>query len=95
MLRLGIGAALVVAVLGAAFFAGDRYGWSARKYKQCQIETARRNQAIEDANAEATRQEEIDEEARRIQLEQFAACPGAQSCILTKGTVQCLDLLSQ
>jgi hypothetical protein len=91
--RWALGGAAIIAVLAAAFFAGDRYGFNARKYAACKTETARRNAAISAANREEERRHALEEERRMHQSNAFAQCPGIQQCILTKETAACLDLL--
>ena len=55
----------ILAVLGAVFWAGDRYGFNARSYAQCKSETQRRNDAVALGNA-IEEKRHVAEEARRL-----------------------------
>ncbi len=48
--RYVLGGLGILAVVAAVFFAGDRYGFNARKYADCKAETSRRNAAISAVN---------------------------------------------
>lgn len=92
--RYVIGGAAILAVLTAAFWAGDRYGFNARAYAKCKTETARRNSAIETVNKDETEKHKAEEVLRAKAAKAFASCPNIQSCILTRETAACLDLLA-
>ena len=93
--RYVLGGVAIFAVLAAVFFAGDRYGFNARKYAACKAETARRNAAISAVNADETEKHKAEEIKRKKQAKAFASCPGIQQCPLTKETSVCLELLSE
>lgn len=82
--RYVAGGAVVLAVLVAAFFAGDRYGFNASKYAACKSETARRNAAVSAVNADEVKRH-ADEEAKRA-ADRAAfdkASKGIGQCLLT------------
>ena len=82
--RWTAGGLVVLTVLGATFFAGDHYGFNARKYAACRVETARRNAAVERSNVIEERRH-ADEEARRaLARSEFAKrSTGIGQCVLT------------
>ena len=93
--RYTIGALAILAVLAAVFFAGDRYGFNARKYAACKTETARRNAAISAVNRSEQQRHAAEEERRAHASRAFASCKDIQQCILTKETAACLNLLGE
>lgn len=76
------GGIVAVVVFGAVFFAGDHYGFNARKYADCRAETARRNAAVAAVNASEEARHAAEEARRRAQRETFAKTPIGQ-CLLT------------
>ena len=91
--RWTAGGLIILTVLGAAFFAGDKYGFNARKYADCKSETARRNAAIAAVNADEEAKYAAEEAARKSARAEFGKCPGIQQCILTPETAACLNLI--
>ena len=72
----------VLAVLGAVFIAGDKYGRSAKGLAACKTETARRNAAVAEVNADETKRHADDEAKRKAQRAAFAKTSIGQ-CLLT------------
>ena len=93
--RYVLGGLGILIVLSAVFFAGDRYGFNARKYAACKVETARRNAAIAAVNRSEEARHAAEEARRKQMAKEFMACPNIQSCPLTKETAACLELLSE
>ena len=91
--RWTAGGIIILSVLGAAFFAGDKYGFNARKYAACQTETDRRNAAISAVNAGEDAKHAAEEAERKSARVEFGKCPGIQQCILTSETAACLNLI--
>ena len=91
--RYTIGAIAILTVLAAIFWAGDHYGFNAKRYADCKAETARRNDAIDRVNKIETARHVNEELARLRQIKAFADCPGIQQCLLTKETAACLNIL--
>ena len=73
---------VVMTVLGAAFVAGDKYGWNARHYAACKAETARRNADVAKVNADEEARHADEEARRKAQREAFAKTSIGQ-CLLT------------
>src|SRR3990167_1727193 len=91
--RYTIGAIAILTVLAAILWAGDHYGFNAKRYADCKAETARRNDAIDRVNKIETARHVNEELARLRQIKAFADCPGIQQCLLTKETAACLNIL--
>ena len=91
--RWTAGGIVILSVLGAAFFAGDKYGFNAREYAACKTETDRRNTAISAVNAGEERKHAEEEAERKSARVEFGKCPGIQQCILTPETAACLNLI--
>ena len=91
--RYTLGGIAILTVLAGIFWAGDHYGFNAKRYADCKAETARRNDAIERVNKMETARHATEEAARLRQIKAFADCPGIQQCLLTKETAACLNLL--
>ncbi len=75
---------VVATVLGATFFAGDKYGFSSRKYAACKTETARRNAAVAKVNFDEERRHSAEEQSRaqsRAEFDKRASSIG--QCLLT------------
>lgn len=93
--RYVIGGVAAMALVAGVFWAGDHYGFNAHRYANCKTETARRNAAIAAVNRSEDLRHAQEEERRAHASQAFANCPDIQSCILTKETAQCLDLLME
>jgi hypothetical protein len=82
--RYVAGGAVVLAVLAAVFFAGDRYGFNASNYAACKSETERRNAAVSAVNADETRRHAEEEAKRAADRAAFdKASKGIGQCLLT------------
>ena len=93
--RYVLGGLAIFAVAAAVFFAGDRYGFNARKYAACKVETARRNAAISAVNKDETALHAKEEAKRKLQDKAFSSCKGMQQCILTAATADCLNIIRE
>lgn len=82
-------------LLVGAYFAGDFTGFHAHWYADCQAATAQRNAAISAVNHDEAMRHAQEEERRAHAAKAFANCPNIQSCILTRETAACLDLLME
>jgi hypothetical protein len=82
--RYVAGGAVVLAVLAAVFFAGDRYGFNASNYAACKSETERRNAAVSAVNADEMKRH-ADEAAKRAAARAAfdEASKGIGQCLLT------------
>ncbi len=94
--RLLLAGLVVLVIGGAVFSAGNKYGSNARKWRQCQVETLRRNVAVDRLHRV--------EEARRLEAEASRAIAEAeferrsaslQQCILDAATADALNLLRE
>lgn len=73
---------VILTVLGATFVVGDKYGFNARRFADCKMETARRNAAVAKVNADEEAKHTTEEARRKAQREAFSKASIGQ-CILT------------
>ena len=75
---------VIATVLGATFFAGDKFGFNARHYAHCKTETARRNAEVAKVNASEDARHAAEEARRLAAREAFnARIPSIGQCLLT------------
>ena len=94
--RLLLAGLIVLVVGGAVFSAGNRYGSNARKWRACQVETLRRNSAVDRLHRAENARRLEDEAARTIADAEFERRSASlQQCILDAATADALNILRE
>ena len=94
--RLLLAGLIVLVVGGAVFSAGNRYGSNARKWRACQVETLRRNSAVDRLHRVEKARKAEEDAARAIADAEFERRSASlQQCLLTAETADALNLLRE